>query len=177
MKGGELVEEADESGELAGGELTAEFSVDGAAVLDEEGTVEIAFRSELEKESSSGGRFFFGDEFFAGKGFDGAVNDGAIETEERGDLILVERGAAAEGGEDEAAGLRALRFLLHAPGDVEVGGGKMDEDGVLEDFLGDEFLFGKDHRMVTVDSRGRRHCGWSTWSGDFLPMAMTITIS
>jgi hypothetical protein len=159
VEGGELVEEADEGGELAGGELTTEFGVDGAALLNEEGAVEMAFRSKLEKESSSGRRFFFGDEFFADEGFDGAVDDGAVETEERGDLILVEGGTAAEGGENEAAGLRALRFLFHAAGDVEIGGGEVDEDGVLEDFFGNEFLVSEDHRKVTVDSRGRRHCG------------------
>ncbi len=139
--------------------MTAEFGVDGPALLNKEGAVEIAFRSELEKKSSSGRRFFFGDEFLADEGFDGAVDDGAVETEKSGDLVLVEGGAAAESGEDEAASLRTLSFLFHAPGDVEVGGSEMDEDGVLEDFFGDEIIAWEDHRMVTVDSRGRRHWG------------------
>jgi len=153
------VEQADEGGELTGSELFAEFGVNGTALLNEEGAVVIAFRSELEKESSSGRRFFFGDEFFADEGLNGAVDDGAVESEESGDLVLVEGGPAAEGGENEAAGLRALGFLFHALADVEISRGKVNQDGALEDSFWNDFIIDQDHRMVTVDSRGRRHCG------------------
>ena len=49
--------------------------------------------------------------------------------------------------------------MLHAPRNVEVRIRQVDQDGILKDFIGDEFLVREDHRMVTVDSRGRRHCG------------------
>lgn len=148
------MEQADEGGELAGRELFAEFAVDGAALLNEEGAVVTAFRSELEKQSSSGRRFFFRDEFFVDEGLNGAVHNGAVESEERGDLVLVEGCSAAESGKNEATGLRALGFLFHALGDVEISGGKVDQDGVLEDFFSNEFIIDEDHRVVTVDSRG-----------------------
>ena len=141
--------------------MFAEFAVDGAALLHEEGAVVTAFRSELKKQSSSGRRFFFGDEFFADERLNGAVHDGAVESEERGDLVLVEGGSAAETGENEATSLRALGFLFHALADVGISGGKVDQDGVLEDSFWNEFTLSldEDHRRVTVDSRRRRHCG------------------
>jgi hypothetical protein len=95
VEGGKELEKSDQSGELARGKLLAEFGVDGAALVNEEPTVVISFGGELEQKSSSGSGFFFGDEFFADEGFDGAVNDGAVEAEDRGNLILVEGSATA----------------------------------------------------------------------------------
>ena len=146
---------------MAGRELFAEFAVEGAALLNEEGAVVTAFRSELGKQSSSARRFFFGDEFFADEGLNGAVHDGAVESEERGDLVLVAGGSAAESGQNEATGSRALGFLFHALADMEISGGKVDQDGLLENSFWNELILSldEDHRMVTVDSRRRRHCG------------------
>ena len=87
------------------------------------------------------------------------MNDGAVQSEQRGDPVLVQRGAAAQCSEDKPTRLRTPRLLLHAPSDMEVRGGQLDENRVLPDFFRDEFMVDKDHRIVTVDSRGRRHCG------------------
>jgi hypothetical protein len=42
---------------------------------------------------------------------------------------------------------------------MEVGGRQLDKNRVLPDFLRNEFIICEDHRMVTVDSQGRRRCG------------------
>jgi len=152
-------EEADEHGEFARRQLLTEFGIDSTALLNKDRTVTMALGSELQQQGSAGRRFCFRDQSFANERLNGAMNDGAVQCEQGGNLILVQGGAAAQGGQYKAARLRALRFLLHAPGDVEVGGREVYENGVLENFFGDESIVREDHRMVTVDSRGRRHWG------------------
>ena len=149
----------DQRGELPRRQPTSQFGVDGTTLMNENRTVAISLRRELQKQRLSGGRFPFGDESFANQRLNGAMHDGAVQSEQRGDPVLVQRGAPAQCREDKPTRLRTPGFLLHAPSDMEVGGGQLDENRVLPDFFRDEFMVYKDHRMVTVDSRGRRHCG------------------
>ena len=171
-----MVEEAEEGGALFGREGLANFFIGGAAGLDELLVEFIAFGCEGEEQGAAGGGFFFGEQAFADQGFNGAVDDGAIEAEELGDLILVEGRAATKTGENEGASGGASSFAFKLPAEREIGGGEPIEDGIFQDVFGNGFGIGN-HRTVTVDSSGRRHCGWSLWATDFLPMAMTMTIS
>jgi hypothetical protein len=135
------------------------FLVNRTALLNQNGTVAIAFRSELQQQCSPGGRFSVGDQPFADQRLNGAMNDRAVQSEQGGNLILVQRGTSSQRRQNKRTGLRAFGFPLHAPGDVEVRSRQMHKNGVLEDCFGDEFTVREDHRMVTVDSSGRRHCG------------------
>jgi hypothetical protein len=91
--------------------------------------------------------------------FDRAMHHRTVKSQQPSDLVLVQRSAAAQRREDKPAGLRAPGFLFHAPSDMEVGGRQLDKNRVLPDFLRNEFIICEDHRMVTVDSQGRRRCG------------------
>lgn len=143
-------------------ELSAEFFFGRAAYFDEEVAILVAFFGEMDEEGAARGGFFFGEQTIVDHGFDGAVDDGAVEAELGGDLILVEGGAAAKSGEDEAARLGALGFLLELFADGKIGRGQVNEHGIVEDGRGDEFFVDADHRNITVSSKGLRHCGWST---------------
>jgi hypothetical protein len=58
------------------------------------------------------------------------------QSEQRGDLVLVQRGAPAQRREDKPTRLRTPGFLLHAPHNLEVRIRQLDQDGVLKDFIG-----------------------------------------
>src|SRR5271169_2505267 len=169
--------QAEEGGAVVGSESAANCFVGGEAGFDEVFAVFGAFGGEGDEDGAAGRGFFFGEEPFVDQGFDGAVDYGAIEAEDSCDLILVEGGTAAKGGEDEAARGGAAGFPFELLADGEIGRGDVAEDGVFENLFGNLFGFDENHRTVTVAPSGRRHCGWSLWAVDFLPMAMTMTIS
>jgi len=83
----------DQRGELPRRQPTPQFGVDGTTLSNENRTVAISLRRELQKQRLSGGRFPFGDESFANQRLNGAMHDGAVQSEQRGDLVLVHRGA------------------------------------------------------------------------------------
>src|SRR5580658_696749 len=105
------------------------------------------------------------------------MHDRPVETQERGDLILIQRRSATQCRQDKAACRRALSFSLQSLSHREIRRCDMSEYRVLQNVIGDLFLREDVHRTVTVASRGLRHCGGSLWARDFFPIAITITIS
>ena len=105
------------------------------------------------------------------------MHDGPVEIKKCGNLILVQCGPAAECGQDEAAGLRALGLTFELLPNRKIGGSQMNKNRIFQNVRWNQLLFDDDHRTVTVASSGLRHCGRSVWSVDFFPMAITITIS
>src|SRR5271166_2074474 len=105
------------------------------------------------------------------------MHDGAVEAQERGDLILIQRRSATQCRQDKAACRRALGFSLQSLSHREIRRCDMSEYRVFQNVIRN-LAPGEDvHRTVTVASRGLRHCGDSLWVGDFFPIAITITIS
>src|SRR5215469_18163041 len=98
----------------------AQLLVGLAASLDQAVAILFAFRGEMKLEGPAGFGLFFGDQAVLDQDLDGAMDHGAIEAEERSNLVLIELRAAYEGGQDEAAGGRALRFALEALAHGEV---------------------------------------------------------
>ena len=101
--------------------------------------------------------FFLRHKTFLNHGLDGAVHDGPVEAEKRGDLILIERNAAPERGQDEAAGRSAPGFSLKFFPDGKISRSDMGKDRVAEDILRNILLWNDDHKTFTVASRGLRH--------------------
>ena len=67
------------------------------------------------------------------------MNDSAIEAEKRGDLVLVERSAAAKRGKNESARGRAAGFALELFADGEVSGSDVIQDGISQNIFGNGF--------------------------------------
>ena len=162
-------------------ESCAQEVIQRVALPDETFAVLVALAGKLQKKRAALFCFSLGEQSFPDHCFDGAVNDGAIKSKQGGDLILIQGGAAAKGGQYEAARLRALRFLFEIFPDREVSSGEIQENGVIQQFLRNQFSVDGDvwcaHRVSTVASIGLRHCGTSLLRGDFFPMAMTMTMS
>src|SRR5271166_2993413 len=105
------------------------------------------------------------------------MNDSSVETQEGGNLILVEFGPIPECGQDESSCLRASCFLFELLADRKIGRRNMHQNRILQNAGWNQISFDADHKIVTVSLSGLRHWGRSTCLADFLPMAMTITIS
>src|SRR5437660_502777 len=118
--------------------MFAEEVVERPALLDEGFAILVALGGELDEEGAAAVGFSFGKQTFLNHGFYGAMDNGAVETEQRGDLILVERGATAERGQDEAARLRTAGFLFEAFADGKVSGREIEDHGILQNFVRDE---------------------------------------
>jgi len=146
---GEVVELANESGPGFGREGLADFFVGGDAGLDELLVELVAFGSEGEEQGAAGGSFFLGEEAFADQGFNGAMDDGAIETEKLGDLILVEGRAATKAGENEGARRGASGFAFELLAEGEIGRGEVIEYGIFQDVFGNGFrVYGKSQKAL-----------------------------
>ena len=98
---------------------------------------------------------------FRNHGLDGAMHDGAVETQKRGDLILVERRAAAECGQDEGARRRAMSFSFQPLADRKISRRQLREYGIFQEVFRNFFSWNDVHKTVTVASSGLRHWGGS----------------
>ena len=125
--------------------------------MDEAFPISVAFWCQLDVNCSPRFGFPLRHKPFQNHGLDSSVHNSSIETEKCGDLILIERGAAAERGQDEAASRRAARFSLKLLPDGKIGRSDMGKYRILQDVLRNIFFYNGDHRTVTVASRGLRH--------------------
>src|SRR5216683_40929 len=105
------------------------------------------------------------------------MHDGSVDTQERGDLILIQHRSVAQCRQDKTACRRALVFSLQPFSHREISRCEMGEYRVFQNVVGNLFPRENVHRSVTVASIGLRHCGDSLRVRDFFPIAITITIS
>lgn len=113
----------DRRGELPRRQPTPQFGVDGATLLNENRTVAVSLRRELQKQRPSAGRFPFRDASFANQRLNGAMDDSAVQSEQRGDLVLVQRGAPAQRREDRPKPKDRIRAKAGAAGTSGTGPG------------------------------------------------------
>jgi len=131
-------------------EHTPKLFIYGAAFPDQVVAILVSFGCEMKQKRPAGIGFSLGEQTFPDHSFDGAMNYGAIEAEELGDLILVERGAAAEGGKNEAARGRASGFLFKPLGDRKIGLRDVSNRRISQNLGRNRPLVYGDHRTSTV---------------------------
>src|SRR5208337_1597622 len=105
------------------------------------------------------------------------VHHGPIKSQQRSNLVLIPFCPAPQRGQDKSPRLRTPRPPLQLFAHRKISRRQVHQHRILQNLVRNHPLLYGNHRIVTVDSSGRRHCGCSTHVADFFPMAITITIS
>ena len=143
-------------------QLMPDYLIGGHPRFDESFSVFVAFWRQLNVNCSARLCLSLRYKSFLSHRLDGPVHDSSVETQKRGDLILIERSAAPKCRQDEAASRGTLSLSFQPFPYREIGRGDMGQDGIFQDVFGNLFPGNDVHRMLTVAWRGLRHWGVST---------------
>src|SRR6516225_485692 len=114
----------------------------------------LSFLRKVKQQCSPSLSFSFGYQSFLEHGLDGAMHHRAIEPKPLGDLVLIQGSVMPQGREIETASRGATSLSFQAFANCEVGSGKMCEERIFENVIGNlgfgDHWRGRTHRKVTV---------------------------
>jgi len=105
--------------------MTADILICGHPCLDQSLPVPVSFGRQLHVNCSAGFCLSLRHKSFLSHCLNGPVHDRSVETQERGNLILIEHNAAPECRQDEAASRRAAGLSLKPLAHGKIGCGNM----------------------------------------------------